>query len=500
MKYLFRLFIIISAFSIFTFAQGELDTTFGGSGAFVPNNGPSGAIVDSKIQEDSKVISVGSCRTVDAIFYPVCLVRLTNTGAEDPAFGTGVGAPFGHVRTSIPGSSTSQPMGSHSLIVQNDGKIVVLAFATVSGLPRSYLIRYNTSGSLDTGFGNQGFKELDAFSLYSVNKMLKQPDEKMVIIGQRYIARYLPDGTIDNSFGVNGVFTINIDNFLATGTDLDLRNDGKLLFGGNRNGVSFVGRVNADGTLDTSFGDSGYKIIDGNSGIKALSISADHKIAALGSSNLVFRLMPDGLLDTSFDGDGSRQVFGGSSSFTAYDLVVTPSGRITVIGNILPLNSGVSVDYLIARYVQDGSPDTTFSGDGLFNLNIFGQDSPRSIVLDREGKAIIAGLSARGTVLNPWENPYFSIARLAAPAAQNVSVSGKVTDSNGRFVVYAYVVLRRGSEIVGYTRTNPFGYFRFNNVPTPFTYTITSGTKNVRFNDQSILIDDAISDLQIIGQ
>lgn len=497
MKNFFRLFILFAVCNIPILGQGELDTSFGGTGKFTIVNSPRGGITDFAFQADNKIVVVGGCRTIDVIDYPICMVRLTQAGATDSTFGGGGLNPSGQVRTSIPGSNPSQPLGSYSIVIQNDGKIVVLAIATVSGSQKTYLVRYHTDGSLDTTFGNQGFNELTAFQVYFPSDMQIQTDGKMVVIGQRYIARYLPDGTIDNTFGENGVFTLNINNFLSDGNAIQLRNDGKMVIGGHRNGAAFVGRLNANGTLDTNFGDNGYKFINGITNVAALSISADNKIALLGSSNLIYRLTADGSLDTTFDSDGSRSVFGPTTSYSSFDLAVTASGKISVVGNKYVC---CGIDYLVARFNLDGSPDTTFDGDGLLEINIGNVDSPRSIVFDRDGRTVIAGLSAAGGPFNPYDDPRFSIARLVAPPTQNVSVSGRVFDSKGRSVINAFLVLSNGSEIIAQTRTNPFGYFRFNNVSAPSTYTITPRAKGLIFNEHNILVDDAISNLQVISQ
>jgi uncharacterized delta-60 repeat protein len=495
MKHSFRLLLLILICNIFTFAQGELDTSFGSSGAFRIPNSSFGQISDSAIQEDGKIVSLGACR--DTIFAnaTTCLVRLNNDGVVDTTFGNWILA--GHNRITIPGLNIFSEHGSPSIINQNDGKIVVLAYGSFAGLVKTFLIRFNSNGSLDTGFGNQGFKELSEFPGIEASEMQVQPDGKLVVIGGSYVVRYLPNGNTDTTFGGNGVFTINN----SIGTAIELRNDGKLVIGGNTNSQAFIGRINANGTLDTSFGVNGYSIITGITGIKTLSLSVDNKIVALGSQNIIYRLTINGSVDTTFNGSGFRPVFGADNIFSANDLIVTGSGKITVVGHRIPVfNQGLPLDYMISRFVSNGMPDTTFSGDGHFELPINGVDEPRNIISDRNGRMVVSGLSAQSAGFNPYEFLYFSIARLAASPVQNVPISGRVVNANGRAVIAAYIVLKRGSEIIAQTRTNPFGYFRFNNIQTNETYAVSTRSKGLSFSDQSIMVDDRISDLQIMDQ
>lgn len=502
MKFFFRPLLLLLVCNLPVLAQ--LDSSFGSSGAFVILNSSRGSITDSIIQADNKVVAGGRCTSINAQTFPACLVRLTQTGAEDSTFGNGLlGAPPGHVFISIPGYNPNLDLGSVSIVIQKDGKIVVLVYASVSGQQKSYLVRYNSNGTLDTGFGDQGFKRLDFFTGFHGNEMQIQPDGKFVIVSGGYIVRYLSDGTIDTGFGENGIFFMNLPDSSFEGTSIELQNDGKLVFSGVRSIIGgssgFVGRINRNGTIDTSFDADGYKIIDSETGFKALSIQGDQRIVALSLQNTIYRFTTNGALDTSFDSDGSRSVFRSPTVDTANDLAVTPSGKITVVGNQLPINGGVSVNYLIARFTLNGSPDTTFSGGGLFDLNIFNQDNPFSIVFDRDGKTVVGGFSAQGTVLNPYETPRFSIARLVASPTQNVEFSGKVTDQNGRALYLATLTLKDGANIVGYARPNHFGYFRFLNIPSNKTYTVSINVKANTLAEREVLVDGNLLNYSLVA-
>ena len=141
--------------------------------------------------------------------------------------------------------------------------------------------------------------------------------------------------------------------------------DGKILVGGvyfatlaGQSRMS-IGRLNADGTLDTAFNPPG----GANDPIQALAVQADGKIVVGGrfttlggvSRNRIGRLNADGTLDTSFDPPGGADGI-------VWALVVQPDGKIVVGGNFTTLG-GVATSYL-QRLNADGTPDASFNGPG----------------------------------------------------------------------------------------------------------------------------------------
>src|SRR5437588_11535188 len=145
-----------------------------------------------------------------------------------------------------------------SIALQPDGKVLVGGWA--GGEAQSNPARLNANGTLDSGFrallGGRGIPEITVYS-FAV-----QPDAKIVIGGaftlvngqaRTNIARLNPDGTLDMSFypAAAGVAW----NYVSS---MVLQGDGKIVVGGqfgtlNGEARSGLGRLNADGTLDTAF-------------------------------------------------------------------------------------------------------------------------------------------------------------------------------------------------------------------------------------------------------
>ena len=163
----------------------------------------------------------------------------------------------------------------------------------------------------------------------------------------------------------------------STVNTIAIQPDGKILVGGNFNGIaglglqshSSIGRINPDGTIDASF-DPGC-----NARVRTIAVQPDGKIVVGGNfSRLggggfgwyprakIGRLNPDGTLDMAFDPGGTRnEVFG-----TVWALLVQPDGKILVGGDFRTV-AGQPRDNL-ARLNPDGSLDHTFNPGSAYNV------------------------------------------------------------------------------------------------------------------------------------
>ncbi len=502
-------------------AQPEVDTTFGGGGFRLNNNG---AIADIAVQPDGKVLTLGGCNSqLPYGFFTFCIYRINDNGSPDPTFGDFSFGTFGFVLTRVPGIDRDSESFSSSIVVQNDNKILAVGFAKISAAGHLVFARYKSDGVPDSTFGTDGIK------IIPINgrplKLVIQPDGKFLVVGylgtfpdsQHFVARYLTNGTPDPSFGSNGISTLTVPGNSTRGFTVALQPDGKVLTGGalstlpgdpNPSKSYLLTRLNRDGSPDTTFDDDGYRTIPftsvNSSGFIAIALQTDGRILALGFLNILYRFNPNGSLDTSFDGDGSREALNGDFGRSdVSDLVVTPSGKITVVG--FPtyfFNGFVPINYRIARYLPDGSPDTSFSNDGFLDIDATpaSHDGATAVATDNRGRVIIGGLSATGVISDPWRDGSFSMLRLTASPVQNVGISGRIVNLDGRPVANASVTLQSGVTTMKQGRTNQFGYFNFQNVESGQTYNVSVKSKGLVFNDRSLLVDDAISNLTIFGK
>jgi uncharacterized delta-60 repeat protein len=225
--------------------NGSLDTTFGSGGKVITAFGylPSGDESDDMaygavLQSDRKIIVVGWTNL--HIDEECALVRYNTNGSLDSTFGSnGISLKLIH-----------DGVESQSVILQNDGKIVI-AGHIMSGYTHGFaVVRFNTNGVLDQTFGTKGSTMTDIGGAEWLVKMVKQPDEKILTIGYTtdgkiVIARFDANGNLDTSFGVDGELITNLsgDSWIAA---LSLQPDGKIVISGDVNDEFILARLNKD--------------------------------------------------------------------------------------------------------------------------------------------------------------------------------------------------------------------------------------------------------------
>jgi uncharacterized delta-60 repeat protein len=352
-------------------ADGSFDTGFNGSGKLLSAIGigfDSGQAV--ALQADGKIITAGY--TASGGHYEFALTRVNVDGTLDTSFnGTGKVQllPFGLTYDVATGVS-----------VQGDGKIVVAGFTSSGGGTEFALSRLNSDGTLDTTFNGNGelvvpFASATAYA----QGMAIQSDGKILVVGYASpsnslnsdiaLARVNPDGTLDTTFNASG--TLKVPNAVGNtfGITAAVAPDGKIVVAGSYNAGFAIDRLNADGTLDTSFHGTGQLALAlGFGSATSVTFQPDGKIIIAGyspnSSGLyditLVRLDVDGTLDSGFNGNGIVTVpSGANSTDVALSVLVQPDGRIIASG--VSTASGVA-DFLIARFNPDGSLDGTFNG------------------------------------------------------------------------------------------------------------------------------------------
>jgi uncharacterized delta-60 repeat protein len=277
--------------------DGALDPTFG-TGGSVTFDSSAGSFVasDAALDPDGKLVVAGALwrsRDLDPLATDdVLLIRLTDTGAPDPAFGTG---------GIVASDPTAGDEGATALVLQPDGDIVIAGSRDPSGDDFSsdfLLARYDSGGTLDPTFGTGGVVVTDLGSPDdAVGDLLRQPDGKLVAVGvgspadslDFALARYDAGGTLDPSFGTAGVVITPVTDLTdVTGRAL-LDPDGKILVGGNAGRTSGADLVlvsyRPDGGLDGSFGTGGVSLTSlgpAFQGITAVARAADGKLVAAG--------------------------------------------------------------------------------------------------------------------------------------------------------------------------------------------------------------------------
>ncbi len=341
-------------------SDGSLDNSMAYSGA-------ARQIRDLLIQADGKIIIGGDVGDGGLSGVIPALARVNTDGGTDFAFRVLVG----------------DAGRSNKVLVQPDMKILVAGFFTdVNNQPTSNLVLLNADGTLDINFVQQfGSTEIFALDRRADGTILVGSggglrrlnaaglQELSLNTGLTLDARFLPgnNGFVASTnqrlrkYTEGGVFVSSFD-VIADGLirKIVLQPDGKFIVVGDFTTISGatrgrVARINADGTLDTTFNPPG----GANSVIFDAVLQSDGKVIVGGifpainfNTNYKYlaRLNADGSLDTTFN----PIVEGGVQS-----LRIQPDGKILVGGGIYSIN-GVARNG-IARLNTDGSLDATFN-------------------------------------------------------------------------------------------------------------------------------------------
>src|SRR6266567_2850113 len=289
-----------------------------------------------------------------------------------------------------PGANSSV----RAVALQSDGKILLGGdFTTLGGggigtTARSRLGRLDPDGTLETSFNPGANSTVQALAVQTDGKIVAGGSFTTLGNGgttaRNRLGRLNPNGTVDTGFAPGANRPVRA---------LAMQANGKILvagdfttLGGGGTGTTMrnkIGRLNADGTLDTSFNPGA------NQSVRALAVQANGKILVAGDfttlrsgsvtmvRNHLGRLNSDGTLDTSFDPGANGLV---------EELAVQADGRILVAGDFTTLGgggTGTTVRNRIGRLNADGTLDSSF--DPGANLAVL------ALAIETDGKILVGG-------------------------------------------------------------------------------------------------------------
>jgi uncharacterized delta-60 repeat protein len=356
----------------------------------------------------------------------------------------------------------------------------------------------STGGLLDPTFGSGGQVLSSLASSYdNANAVAVQPDGKIVIAGTPnfLVARYNADGSLDAGFGAGGhtVTSFNGFNDQAWAVAVQPQADGtdKIVVAGittitvkSKRTTSYydlyaLARYNADGTLDTTFGNNGKVTTDlgSSSWVYAMAVDGAGRIVVAGETGggaaELVRYSPNGALDASF-GSGGKLVtsmyFG--TAVGQERLALQPDGKIDLAGTQAnPANS--TAQFVVARFNANGTADSSFGSSGVTTTPLGAGENLGGIAIQGDGKIVVDGgvnfIGVRGSTLyllryNPDGTPDagFGSNGVAADPFPSLSAiqpwgSGVAVQSDGRIV--ACGLLNRPSQpgVFAAARVNPDG-------------------------------------------
>ena len=224
------------------------------------------------------------------------------------------------------------------------------------------------------------------------------------------IMRLNDDGTPDNSFGTNGIVVYDNAGRDDYGRAIALQADDKIVVTARSTGdystsIAMILRYEMDGSLDASFGLNGvvtYEGGKGNDGFRDLAIQSDGNIVVTGYTKtdagfevLTARYDTNGALDNSFGTDGIVRYDGGHGNAGARGIVILGDGKIVVSGSN---HNGSDLDVVVLKYKSDGSPDPDFGTAGVVVYDGgIGNDNGRRLALQQGDKIVVAGNTYNGT-------------------------------------------------------------------------------------------------------
>lgn len=238
------------------------------------------------------------------------------------------------------------------------------------------------------------------------------------------------------SFGLGGKLTyLGASMETAYVHDAVFQSDGKLLIAGtarlqgDANFAMLVCRFNADGTIDSIFGDAdtaGCKLLSfsPDTTAYAIAVQSNGRIVLVGDAivsgkkrAVLVRLMNNGALDSSFDLDGFKIPFPSWINDNNFkDVAIAADGKIVAVGDSDP---GGNSDYLVARFESNGASDLSF--DGGFQLVKYdagglNRDHAYAVSLLADGSVLVAGYVDHGSSRN-----YAGVAKLTPDGQLDMS-------------------------------------------------------------------------------
>ncbi len=433
-------------------SDGSRDNTFNMGTGFASNYFD-GAVTNILLQSDGKLVVAGYFWTYQGVSANG-IIRLNSDGSRDNTFNMGTGF----------------DSGTNSIILQNDGKVLVTGseFTSYQGVSASRIIRLNSNGSRDNTF-NMGA----GFDNY-VTKVIQQSDGKFVIgggfttyqgVSANRIIRLNSDGSRDNTFNIgtgfngNGTFSGFWDGGISS---IVQQSDGKLVIGGGftsyqgvSSGTSII-RLNSDGSRDNTFNigtgiDTYVRIVMQQSDGQII-VGGDFTTYKEVPANKIIRLNSDGSRDSSFNiGLGLNG---------AVNTVIQQSDGKLVIGGAFTGYREVS-SKRIMRLNSDGSRDSSFNiGTGFDGGDVY------IVVQQSDGKLMVGGYfsSYQGSSAN-------NIIRLNADGTRdntfNVGtgfscacgsgVGSIVQQASGKLIVVGSFTTYQGGSVTNIIRLNSDG-------------------------------------------
>jgi uncharacterized delta-60 repeat protein len=380
-------------------------------------------------------------------------LAVAQAGTLDPSFGTG-----GIVTTDFGDQINSNVASATAVTIQPDGKIVVCGgIPSSTDFPVAAVARYNTNGSVDTTFGTSGITTTK--NLGVPTSIALQSDGSIVVASfggglEINVARYSSSGSLDTTFGTNGIFTSGLlVGFFDPNSSVAIQPDGKILVA---SGILL--RLTTEGQLDSTFGADGEALLAANLP-NQLALLSNGKMLVASAGGFVGRYKSNGSLDTTFGINGQMPTPGPANA-----LALLSTGEFVVAGSLASSVSQTSLPttgFAVSRYLSIGAVDTKFATHGgiVTPITTFSTVATSGLGVQSSGDIVTLGIASTTTT------QVFALARYT-PAGQldaTFGTNGTVTTSLGTSSLNAPgLAIQSDGKIVavaGFTTTVPHGEF-----------------------------------------
>lgn len=391
------LLIIFLPFNIYS-----LDTTFGqvGTGYVTKSFGDSSQINSISIDSNGNIFTGGFFRTEN--IQKIALCKFNYQGILDTTFGS-----QGLVTYNFNNDAEIK-----SLAITPDNKIIVAGYVILDGVSNLLIAKFNNDGTI-SNFGQNGIVTQPLNDGVTIESICIDINGKILTAGTSYnsgkpyftIIRFNSDGVIDNSFGDSGKVIICSGNYNYL-TKIIIDSSNRIVAGGyfmdNDGTKSILIRLNSDGSIDNSFGDSGIKIVAVNnySRIFSIAIQDDGKILTTGDTDIYVNSK---FCTMRFDSDGKAldENFGVNGKVIQqlknYDLAkaiiiqnINSEKKIVVAGCS---GTGIEKTISVVRYNLNGTLDSTFGNDhtGIISTNITSGSGATCLAIAKDNSIVFGG-------------------------------------------------------------------------------------------------------------
>jgi uncharacterized delta-60 repeat protein len=440
-------------------ANGSLDTSFGAKGIATANFGSTSSwdVIFEVIQPDGKIVALG--QTADDTQSQ--LARFNADGSLDSTFQGGM--------------VTGPVVNPFSLLLQADGKLVVVGTPVNGGSGGLELARYNTNGTLDASFGNGGVVINSSFGTAyqgAIYPTAGTPNDGKILVegnepSHHELARYNPDGSLDSTFG-NGGLAIGPPvpgtgggNIFATQGPA-IQPDGRIVVAGGGPGHTFgTARYNSDGSLDTSFGSRGSAgtWTGGNSTTDEVALQPNGAIVAAGwgynGSNVGFVV---------------ARFLGGPTSGPAFSVTGLPSSTTAGVAQTITVTAEGASGTVTAADAS-GNPNPGYTG----TVHFTSSDPQAVLPADYTFTAADQGVHTFTVTLKTVGNQSFNITDEATGYSGGDGAITINPAAASSFVLRAFPasIIQGTAATFTVTAMDPYG-----NVATGYTGTVTFGSSD----------------------